>query len=133
MAALAFSSPTTCMLVGSQAVNLKNGRTGRKRLTSQFHVRGRSACDGIKIGSVVTPLKKNGKRVTYNPVVASAEPIDAVTPSLPIIVGSVALAIPFFVAAVLFGERIMRQRACPTCKGSGLVTTNSKFYKRCPT
>lgn len=57
-----------------------------------------------------------------------------VTPDLPIVVGSVALAIPFFIAAVLFGERILRQRNCQGCKGSGLVPSarGGKFLKRCP-
>lgn len=64
---------------------------------------------------------------------ASLEPLDATTPSLPIIVGSISLALPFFIAAILFGERIVRQRRCPTCKGSGLIHVKSKFYKRCPT
>ena len=43
-----------------------------------------------------------------------------VTPE--IIAGSVIAVIPFIIASVLFGERIVRQRRCDKCKGSGLVS-----------
>lgn len=58
---------------------------------------------------------------------------EAVAPSAEIVAGSVALAIPFFVAAVLFGERIYRQRTCAKCGGSGLVSfqPGSKILVRC--
>lgn len=56
-----------------------------------------------------------------------------VSPPPEVVAGSVALATPFFVAAVLFGERIVRQRRCPDCGGSGLVRygTGGRFWKRC--
>lgn len=63
---------------------------------------------------------------------AVAEVYDAVAPSAPIIVGAVALASPFFIAAVLFGERIVRQRACKRCSGSGLVQNGPRYYRKCP-
>lgn len=58
---------------------------------------------------------------------------EAVAPSPEIIAGSIGLAIPFFVAAVLFGERIYRQRSCPKCGGSGLVRfqPGSEILIRC--
>lgn len=54
-------------------------------------------------------------------------------PTGEIVVGSVALATPFFVAAVLFGERIWRQRSCIECNGTGLVSHGSggRFLRRC--
>lgn len=61
------------------------------------------------------------------------ETIQAVSPDIQIIVGSIALSIPFFIAAVLFGERINRQRTCAKCGGSGLVKQGKNgFLRRCP-
>jgi hypothetical protein len=50
-----------------------------------------------------------------------------------VVAGSVALATPFFLAAVLFGERIVRQRRCERCSGSGLVRygASDRYWKRC--
>lgn len=56
---------------------------------------------------------------------------NAVTPGVPIVAGAIALATPFFVAAVLFGERIVRQRNCTACDGSGLVPNRAGLLKRC--
>ncbi|KAK4369215.1 hypothetical protein RND71_013007 [Anisodus tanguticus] len=49
-----------------------------------------------------------------------------------IVVGSLAGVTPFVVAGVEFSKRIMKQRKCEVCGGSGLVLQNKKFYKRCP-
>lgn len=56
-----------------------------------------------------------------------------VPPPAPVVAGSVALATPFFIAAVLFGERIVRQRRCARCEGSGLVRygADDQYWKRC--
>lgn len=62
---------------------------------------------------------------------AVGEVYEAVPPSTGIVVGAVALAVPFFVAAVLFGERIYRQRSCKKCEGTGLVPNRAGFLKRC--
>lgn len=56
---------------------------------------------------------------------------EAVPPSSAIVVGAVALTVPFVVAAVLFGERIYRQRSCKKCDGTGLVSNRAGFLKRC--
>ncbi|PHU30317.1 hypothetical protein BC332_02410 [Capsicum chinense] len=48
-----------------------------------------------------------------------------------IVVGSLAGVTPFVVAGVEFSKRIVKQRKCEVCGGSGLVLKN-KFYKRCP-
>lgn len=133
MTTLGFSLAATSSLVKGRQVASRSGRSGETRSMSQYYLQRRSAYNGLQVGSAARPFEKIAKRVAKHTVVATVEPIEAVTPALPIIVGSVALAVPFFVAAVLFSERIMRQRACPTCKGSGLVTTDSKYYKRCPT
>lgn len=63
----------------------------------------------------------------------SAVAFAPVQPPPEVVFGSVALATPFFVAAVLFGERIVRQRRCELCEGSGLVKhgAGNRFWKRC--
>ncbi|CAN4075441.1 unnamed protein product [Withania somnifera] len=48
-----------------------------------------------------------------------------------IVVGSLAGVTPFVVAGIEFSKRIVKQRKCDVCGGSGLVLKN-KFYKRCP-
>ncbi|WMV59561.1 hypothetical protein MTR67_052946 [Solanum verrucosum] len=48
-----------------------------------------------------------------------------------IVAGSLAGVTPFVVAGVEFSKRIVKQRKCEVCGGSGLVLKN-KFYKRCP-
>mmetsp|Transcript_5481 Transcript_5481/g.16339 ORF Transcript_5481/g.16339 Transcript_5481/m.16339 type:complete len:104 (+) Transcript_5481:175-486(+) len=53
-------------------------------------------------------------------------------PGTDVIVGSIAAIIPFFIASYIFGSRIMKQRRCPECKGSGLVSRNEMLVK-CPT
>ncbi|OIT32221.1 PREDICTED: uncharacterized protein LOC109207629 [Nicotiana attenuata] len=49
-----------------------------------------------------------------------------------IVVGSLAGVTPFVVAGIEFSKRIVKQRKCEVCGGSGLVLKNNKFYKRCP-
>lgn len=65
------------------------------------------------------------------PEALSPEAYTPIAPPAYVLVGSVALVIPFVVAAVLFGERILRQRACKTCQGSGLVQSGARVMKRC--
>ncbi|KAM3323530.1 hypothetical protein P3S67_004681 [Capsicum chacoense] len=48
-----------------------------------------------------------------------------------IVVGSLAGVTPFVVAGVEFSKRIVKQRNCEVCGGSGLVL-KKKFCKRCP-
>ncbi|XP_020585662.1 uncharacterized protein LOC110028240 [Phalaenopsis equestris] len=49
-----------------------------------------------------------------------------------IAVGALAGAMPFVVAEIAFGKRIVAQRRCGTCGGSGLVQRD-EYYFRCPT
>lgn len=78
-------------------------------------------------------LNTQRKRVRCGRVTPRAvgEVYEAVRPSTGIVVGAVALAVPFFVAAVLFGERIYRQRSCKKCEGTGLVPNRAGYLKRC--
>ncbi|XP_057966540.1 uncharacterized protein LOC131156680 isoform X2 [Malania oleifera] len=48
-----------------------------------------------------------------------------------IVVGAVAGVAPFVVAGIEFSKRIMAQRKCQVCAGSGLVL-REKYYIRCP-
>lgn len=46
-------------------------------------------------------------------------------------VGAIAGVIPFAIGAYEFGKRILIQRRCETCSGSGLVT-RGRFQRKCP-
>lgn len=58
---------------------------------------------------------------------------ESVAPGMEVVAGSIALVTPVLVAAVLFGERIVRQRRCELCNGSGLVPIepDSDILTRC--
>ncbi|XP_073281507.1 uncharacterized protein [Primulina huaijiensis] len=48
-----------------------------------------------------------------------------------IVIGSLAGVTPFVVAGIQFSKRIVAQKKCNVCKGSGLVLRD-KYYFRCP-
>ncbi|XP_043690812.1 uncharacterized protein LOC122641593 [Telopea speciosissima] len=48
-----------------------------------------------------------------------------------IVVGTIAGVTPFVVAGIEFSKRIVAQRRCQVCGGSGLVLRD-KYYFRCP-
>ncbi|ANM70092.1 transmembrane protein [Arabidopsis thaliana] len=48
-----------------------------------------------------------------------------------IIVGTIAGIIPFVVAGVEFSKRIIAQKRCEECGGTGLVSRDKKYF-RCP-
>ncbi|XP_010443195.1 PREDICTED: uncharacterized protein LOC104726104 [Camelina sativa] len=48
-----------------------------------------------------------------------------------IIVGTIAGIIPFVVAGVEFSKRIIAQKRCEQCRGTGLVFRDKKYF-RCP-
>ncbi|THU55413.1 hypothetical protein C4D60_Mb11t06280 [Musa balbisiana] len=49
-----------------------------------------------------------------------------------IAVGALAGITPFVVAGIEFSKRIIAQRKCEVCAGSGLVLLKDKSYVRCP-
>ncbi|KAK9268568.1 hypothetical protein L1049_000322 [Liquidambar formosana] len=49
-----------------------------------------------------------------------------------IVVGAIAGVTPFVVAGIEFSKRIVAQRRCEVCGGSGLVLRDKKYYFRCP-
>ncbi|CAL5390322.1 unnamed protein product [Camellia sinensis] len=65
-----------------------------------------------------------------NDVLAAADP-DQVAVSWQIVVGALAGVTPFVVAGIEFSKRIVAQRKCGVCGGSGLVLRD-KYYFRCP-
>ncbi|CAI8586978.1 unnamed protein product [Vicia faba] len=48
-----------------------------------------------------------------------------------IVVGTIAGITPFVVAGIEFSKRIIAQRKCETCGGSGLVSIEKNYF-RCP-
>ncbi|KAL4580017.1 hypothetical protein LXL04_016190 [Taraxacum kok-saghyz] len=56
---------------------------------------------------------------------------DPITPTWQIVVGSIAGVAPFVVAGIEFSKRIVAQKQCVECRGSGLVLIE-KEYIRCP-
>ncbi|KAI3969435.1 hypothetical protein MKX01_019996 [Papaver californicum] len=62
--------------------------------------------------------------------VTTFEPIQAEI-TWEIIVGTLAGVIPFVVAGIEFSKRIVAQKRCTVCRGSGLVR-REKYYFRCP-
>ncbi|GMN62110.1 hypothetical protein TIFTF001_031194 [Ficus carica] len=70
--------------------------------------------------------------------VAGIEEVSAATDAAPavgvtwqIVVGALAGATPFVVAGIEFSKRIIAQRTCDVCGGSGLVLKKEN-YVRCP-
>ncbi|KZV49903.1 hypothetical protein F511_40300 [Dorcoceras hygrometricum] len=49
-----------------------------------------------------------------------------------IVTGALAGVTPFVVAGIEFSKRIVAQKKCSVCKGSGLVSRDNKYYFRCP-
>ncbi|XP_074320180.1 uncharacterized protein LOC141656981 [Silene latifolia] len=64
-------------------------------------------------------------------VSSSVDPVQAQV-TWEIVVGSLAGVIPFIVAGIEFNKRIVAQRRCEVCRGSGLVLRDKKYYFRCP-
>ncbi|KAH9607206.1 hypothetical protein KSS87_021272 [Heliosperma pusillum] len=86
--------------------------------------------------SDLNPLLINTrKRVTkcraLGEISSSVDPVQAQL-TWEIVVGSLAGVIPFIVAGIEFNKRIVAQRRCEVCAGSGLVLRDKKYYFRCP-
>ncbi|ERM99616.1 uncharacterized protein LOC18427651 isoform X2 [Amborella trichopoda] len=76
-------------------------------------------------------LSNNGRNSTY--VKALAAEFDPVRSEITwqILTGTLAGVIPFVVAGIEFSKRIIAQKRCDVCGGSGLVLRD-KDYSRCP-
>lgn len=78
-------------------------------------------------------IKKSKPRISALAEVSSftSDPAQAVV-TWQIVVGALAGVTPFMVAGIEFGKRIVKQRQCGECKGSGLVLRTDQQYIRCP-
>ncbi|KAJ9551343.1 hypothetical protein OSB04_015388 [Centaurea solstitialis] len=76
--------------------------------------------------------RRNRNRISAM-VEVSAIASDPITPQITwqIVVGSIAGVTPFVVAGIEFSKRIVAQKKCGQCGGSGLVLIE-KEYIRCP-
>ncbi|KAL2483704.1 uncharacterized protein Fot_45148 [Forsythia ovata] len=61
----------------------------------------------------------------------TADPVQAEI-TWQIVVGALAGVTPFVVAGIEFSKRIVAQKKCKVCGGSGLVLRDKKYYFRCP-
>ncbi|XP_041997268.1 uncharacterized protein LOC121747316 [Salvia splendens] len=77
-----------------------------------------------KPGSVI---RIRSRAVTVNDAITSDPKL-----TWQIVVGAIAGVAPFVVAGVEFSKRIVEQRNCKVCRGSGLVLRDNKYYFRCP-
>ncbi|XP_076929355.1 uncharacterized protein LOC143593685 [Bidens hawaiensis] len=80
----------------------------------------------------------HGNRLRFSSRISAVDDISGVTfvPGDPeitwqIVVGSIAGVTPFVVAGIEFSKRIVAQKKCDECGGSGLVLIE-KEYIRCP-
>lgn len=64
--------------------------------------------------------------------VISTDPASQVEITWQIVVGALAGVTPFVVAGIEFSKRIVQQRLCEVCNGSGLILKDDKSYTRCP-
>ncbi|KAI3986824.1 hypothetical protein MKX01_039798 [Papaver californicum] len=77
----------------------------------------------------LNPNLNQSPNLIYLPV-TTFEPVqDEIT--WEIIVGTLAGVIPSVVAGIEFSKRIVAQKRCTVCRGSGLVR-REKYYFRCP-
>ncbi|OSX76115.1 hypothetical protein BU14_0207s0033 [Porphyra umbilicalis] len=109
--------------------------TGRPRTLQQQRSRAATSLSALRASTFVVAPWRRQPRPTAT--AAAHRPrwtavVNDVGPTAEVIIGSIALCVPFVVASVLFGERIVRQRRCPTCEGSGLVQ-KGRFMRRCRT
>ncbi|GLU23881.1 hypothetical protein SLE2022_398570 [Rubroshorea leprosula] len=76
---------------------------------------------------------QNNQQLMMTTRVAAVTPLDPgqVEITWQIIVGAVAGVTPFIIAGIEFSKRIVAQRKCQVCGGSGLVLRDGTYF-RCP-
>ncbi|CAK8538900.1 unnamed protein product [Lathyrus sativus] len=84
-------------------LSVKNSRTRRKSRTC-----------AVSVSDVTTVLDPAPVEITWQ-----------------IVVGTIAGVTPFVVAGIEFSKRIIAQKECETCGGSGLVFRENNYF-RCP-
>ncbi|KAL7130843.1 hypothetical protein ABFS83_13G159700 [Erythranthe nasuta] len=103
--------------------------------------RGFIAANQTTIHKPAVPMNRNMASVsTRRSTAAVNDEISAIITSDPaqaeitwqIVLGALAGVTPFVVAGIEFSKRIVEQKNCKVCKGSGLVLRDKKYYFRCP-
>ncbi|KAJ4837239.1 hypothetical protein Tsubulata_027968 [Turnera subulata] len=77
-------------------------------------------------------LRRRTIAAAMNDQVSAAADVGQVEVTWQIIVGALAGVTPFVVAGIEFSKRIIAQRRCEACGGSGLVLEEEEEYFRCP-
>ncbi|KAL7088055.1 hypothetical protein ACP275_13G105700 [Erythranthe tilingii] len=99
------------------------------------------AANRTTIHKPAVPLNRNMASIsTRRSTAAVNDEISAIITSDPaqaeitwqIVLGALAGVTPFVVAGIEFTKRIVEQKNCKVCKGSGLVLRDKKYYFRCP-
>ncbi|XP_068339737.1 uncharacterized protein [Pyrus communis] len=80
--------------------------------------------------AIQKPSKKAWRIAAIDDVSAVADPTPVVI-TWQIVVGAIAGVTPFVVAGIEFSKRIIAQKRCEVCRGSGLVLTKDNYVK-CP-
>ncbi|XP_020206553.1 uncharacterized protein LOC109791647 isoform X2 [Cajanus cajan] len=100
----------------------------RSRVTRNCHVTPRKGCD---------VWVKSGRRRRTRVGAVNVEDVTTVLDRAPvevtwqIVVGTIAGVTPFVVAGIEFSKRIIAQKRCEECGGSGLVLREKEYF-RCP-
>ncbi|XP_002274080.2 uncharacterized protein LOC100250451 isoform X1 [Vitis vinifera] len=98
---------------------------------SSVSVPSKSAVSFISRSNLLRKSRRQTARVSVvNDVSAVADPAQ-VEVTWQIVVGALAGVTPFIVAGIEFSKRIVAQKRCGVCGGSGLVLRD-KYYFRCP-
>ncbi|XP_062206950.1 uncharacterized protein LOC133908801 isoform X1 [Phragmites australis] len=100
---------------------------GRSGLFSRGSV-GRTTPPGR--GGATSVRAVDGASAAAAVAAAADAPLPPAQVTWQIVVGAVAGVTPFVVAGVEFGKRIIAQKKCEVCGGSGLVAKND-YYVRC--
>ncbi|KAM7504261.1 hypothetical protein LguiB_003165 [Lonicera macranthoides] len=106
--------------------------------TSKCHSVKHRSKSGLNLISRNRSLNQSTRNRGFTAIISAVDELSAVTSdpaqvevSWEILVGAFAGVTPFVVAGIEFSKRIVAQRKCGVCGGSGLVR-REKYYFRCP-
>ncbi|KAL6614470.1 hypothetical protein ACP70R_036740 [Stipagrostis hirtigluma subsp. patula] len=102
---------------------------GRSSLSARGSIGRRAPAGAGRVG-VAIARAVDGASAAAAVAAAADAPLPPAQVTWQIVVGAVAGATPFVVAGVEFGKRIVAQKKCEVCGGSGLVM-KSDYYVRC--
>ncbi|KAL1811429.1 hypothetical protein ACET3Z_021494 [Daucus carota] len=104
--------------------------------TNNYNIPGSSQVITIPNRRLLWFKNTSNRSSSFTSLAISSDQVVSATESDPeltwqILVGALAGVIPFVVAAIEFSKRIVAQKKCEVCQGSGLVLMK-KEYIRCP-